>query len=816
MYKSKYLKYKSKYLELKNKLFQKGGEPLFSDDIIIEEVIETTQSNIKENIRDESQELTPLTPIDITKLNISSLSNNHKLGQGQYGVVYDLSPSYAIKKISIIQDEKNKLADILKEIRMSYFVEYLNRTMPFYSGNLAHFNDDTHYYLILKKFKNINELESNIKESCNMIDIAISLVSQLYVLTKKLYTCGISHGDEKFDNLLFEDSREMSDIFEYKIARTNYKIKNCGFRLRLIDWGEVTNISNMKALWDAWLDGINKGINGKIKDDNELNKNAPTTAYLVSVCRFIGDLELYLNHEEFEEKYDTFINRYPNFTPKEIEEFRLNLLLTDNPEDKTKIFKKIGEKKIDGLYQTFDKLRNTSETSFIKWEDKVDFNLIDFEKLPRFKANKNDSTWSIEYCNPSTIELPREVTWEEFKSNFKHYLKYRSSGKDPNLIGDCKHFERFVSGKSEYFKLQFPISNTKIDKDIYNAELKVFFDDLLQIKSKFHKGGIEYNGSYISIIKSDKYLLIISTEKSEGKSERKIKDIGLSILPFSIPLDPECLCLEENTKIRFNPLGNIVTTNKKPIKDLFEHIKDSIISDNVKIVIFPLGFFHFHLNYNELLNKYFGVIHAKFEITTELGELISEEEVYMKKNVQYKDNLETYLELSKGEVKDNKLEHNYIFALDSNNNVKVYRLNCEPSYNIHENVKLSILGSDNFGINDNFFNTHMFAEVNYYYDKKIGEKEDYVFISKVKPDPNYEKAGSNSLFNKNIPFTCSKEMSDEQYKQEFKAILPTFKDKLTDEDLKDLEESIGVYINNRKSYPKFSPEEVFKVALGLY
>jgi hypothetical protein len=110
----------------------------------------------------------------------------------------------------------------------------------------------------------------------------------------------------------------------------------------------------------------------------------------------------------------------------------------------------------------------------------------------------------------------------------------------------------------------------------------------------------------------------------------------------------------------------------------------------------------------------------------------------------------------------------------------------------------------------------MFAEVNYYYDKKIGEKEDYVFISKVKPDPNYEKAGSNSLFNKNIPFTCSKEMSDDQYKQEFKAIYLKFKDKLNDEDLNDLKESIGVYINNRKSYPKFSPEEVFKVALGLY
>ena len=34
------------------------------------------------------------------------------MGQGQFGVVYDLSPNYAIKKVSIMQGGRDKKRDI--------------------------------------------------------------------------------------------------------------------------------------------------------------------------------------------------------------------------------------------------------------------------------------------------------------------------------------------------------------------------------------------------------------------------------------------------------------------------------------------------------------------------------------------------------------------------------------------------------------------------------------------------------------------------------------------------------------------------------
>jgi hypothetical protein len=756
MYKNKYLKYKNKYLELKKKL-QFGGASLHLSDDLVNELICTVRSNIRENIRTESQSMVELSQPNITRLGIEGLVEGNKLGQGQYGIVYDLSPSYVIKKVAIRQSNyygdrtlQDKSADILKEIRMGYYAEYLNQTIPLYSGNLTHFKDSTYYYLIMKKFKSIDDLESNIKTTCNLFDVAISLISQLYVLTKKLSTLTISHGDEKFDNLLFEDTREIPTNFEYLIGSTTYKIKNCGFRLRLIDWGEINDIisiNTMKPLWDsAWLDAINKGIQG-IKKGSGLNKSAPTTDYLVSVCKLIGDLGLNLTYDLFETKYAEFINRYPDYTPQQMEQFKLDLLLSDGS-DATKIFNKIGDGNIGGLYDTFNKLKNSQNSYFLSWEDKLDFDQIDFDKLPRFKATKiiRSDTWTVKYCNPTLDELPKEITYQELNRNLNNYLKYRTTGKDPNTIGECKHFERFVSGISESFNITRNISNSKINRTIYEDELKSYFDTLLNIDSVFVNGDNTYDSYNVTIVKSHKYLLLLLTDR--GKIGEQT--IRLNILPFLIPFDdPENVNLNNDTKIKLNSLGGAVATDKPQIKQLFQLIKNSILGKDIQVVIFPLGFFHFHLTYNELLDKYFGVVHGKFEITSELGstELLNSQ--YLKKRVQYEEKPDTLVNLSQGTAKDNKLEHNYIFEMDSSNNVKVYKLNCDPQ----KINGLNILGGGTFGINDNFFNSHKFADVNYYHDPRIGEKEDYVIIAKT--TSNDLTAGSDDLFfNRNIPFKC--------------------------------------------------------------
>lgn len=753
MYKNKYLKYKHKYFELKKKL-QFGGSSLHQSDDLVNELIETVKSNIRNNIRTDSESLVELSQPNITRLNIAGLVVGNKLGSGQYGIVYDLSPSYVIKKITIRQNNysgipEDKTNAILKEIRMGYFVEYVNQTIPLYSGNLAHFKDQNHFYLIMKKFNSIDILQTNIKQTFNLFDVAISLISQLYVLTKNLSILNISHGDEKFDNLLFEDTRGISTNFEYEINGTTYKIINCGFRLRLIDWGETNNIDNMGPLWNAaWLDAINKGIQG-IKKDDELNKNAPTTDYLVSVCKLIGNLGLYLEYGSFETKYAEFINRYPDYTPEEKEQFKLDLLLSDNV-DPTKIFNKIGDGNIPELYETFEKLKKSSDSYFIGWEDKIDFDKIDFEKLPRFKANKDNSpdTWTMKYCNPTDAELPREITYQELRTNLNNYLRFRTTGKNPNSIGDCKYFESFVSGINDGFTLLLNISDSKINKSIYKSQLKPYFDCLLNINSKFVDGGIEYENLYVSIVKSEKYLLLLTTSKSSSPGSQSIK---LNILPFSIPFDdPDDVCLFNDTKIRLNFLGGAVVTDKQPIKQLFQLIKDSILSNHIQVVIFPLGFFHFHLTYNQLLNKYFGVVHAKFEITSEFGTSEPNGRPYMNKKVQYDGKPDTLIDLSQASINDARLEHNYIFELDFNNNVKVYKLNCDP-----QSVNgVSILGGASFGINGNFFNAHNFADINYYHDPTIGEKEDYVIVAKT--SPQHTAAGSDDLFfNKNIPFKCS-------------------------------------------------------------
>ena len=95
----------------------------------------------------------------------------------------------------------------------------MNKTVSLYSGNLAHFNDVDNYYIIMKKYKNIDDLETSIidNNSINDLDVAISLISQLYIIVKNAALNKLEHGDAKFDNLLFEKCNNLISNFNFNV-----------------------------------------------------------------------------------------------------------------------------------------------------------------------------------------------------------------------------------------------------------------------------------------------------------------------------------------------------------------------------------------------------------------------------------------------------------------------------------------------------------------------------------------------------------------------------------------------------------------------
>lgn len=741
MYKKKYLKYKHKYVQLKNK--QYGGNSLFENDKLINEIISTVETNIRENITKDTEVLKELNPSEITKLNISSLKIENKLGEGQFGVVYDLSPNYVLKKVAIMHGSINKTKSILEEIRYSYYVEYINKTFPLYSGNLAHFKDERYFYLIMKKFKSLEILDRNIKTNYYLFDVAVSFICQLYVLTLILINNHIFHGDEKYDNLLFEDTRELIDNFEYSINGKTYKIKNCGFRLRLIDWGESSEILKettepMKPSWnEGWLICINEGIKGNKKSSS--NKSAPTTDYLVSICKIIGNFGFNLPYLCFDKIFLNFFNNYTNYNQTQMEEFKFKLLFGQN--DSTKIFNKIGFDKINGLFNTFKKLNETYKNSFLDFDEKINFENLDINKLPIFKKMQIGDTWNIQYCNSDEIKLNTNITYGEIKKNISSIKKYVSGNYSilKDAVGNCNNFERFNSGFPDYFLFYIDSLTThKLDKSIYDHNLKSYFDKILKINSQFNQT-FEDGLTYYTFVNSDKYLLLIRTKSDE------LGSVYLNVFVKEIT-DSK---LNDDAVLKINYLKGAIATENLQIKKLFLTIRNSILCKKIKVVVFPLGLFHFHLNYNSLLDKYFGVVHAKFEITTEL-EYSTQEFGYMKKKVKYQGKDSTLIDLTLGTQDENKLEHNYVFDVDSSDNVNIYKLNCIPSFLENNDI---LNNEKQFGINDNFFNTNKFADVNYYYDPFIGEKKEYVIINKANTHSDVA-ANDDLFFNTIMPFKC--------------------------------------------------------------
>jgi hypothetical protein len=755
-FKKKYLKYKSKYLHLKN-LIQKGGAPLF-DDALIDEIITHTSVNIRENIKETEQVLTQLPDVQKARLNLDTLDDEtHKLGEGQFGKVYDLSPNYVLKKISKNQGGRNKTEAILKEVRMGYYVEYLNRTLPLYSGNLAHFDDDSNFYIIMKKFSDLKDLESSKKPECSDIDVAISFISQLFLLTNNLKNLSIAHGDEKFDNLLFEDTKDIVEDFRFDFNHTTYNIVNCGFKLRLIDWGEISDdlISSYVPLWnEAWLDGIKKGINGTRKD-NYVNKNAPYTDYLEKICKIIGLLELNKTGDEL----NVII---PEINSVKIEEMKYNILINDRDvgSNPNKILQKINETPIPNLYLTFKKLYDSKNDQFLSFDEKVDFKDINFSELPRFKwfNYQNTNPIKIEYCDlpvgvPRTLMF-RELNTEKLQSIFR---RVDSNGASHDDMTSCPYFSRFVSGASQFFYVDSSYNTTpEIDTNMYNTHIKPKIDRLFGNSIFITRIDIGYENFYCNLIKTKNSLILLFNKKSFADKENH--GYQIMILPFEESLNDD-LDLTPETVIKYNPLGNLIVSDKNNIKQVFKFIKSNIGSDkdSDRIVIFPLGFFHFHLNYNPSLDKFFGVCHVKFEISHELGQDHMHYNGYLKKKVMYNGKDKTSVDLTLGNKEENFLHHNYIFSVSADSKLKLYKLNCNPPSKTISGESFNILGEVKIGISDNFFNTLTFANINYYNDPSIASSKDYVLIAKITPEArNINKAGGNqTFFIQDVPFTCN-------------------------------------------------------------
>ena len=116
--------------------------------------------------------------------------------------------------------------------------------------------------------------------------------------------------------------------------------------------------------------------------------------------------------------------------------------------------------------------------------------------------------------------------------------------------------------------------------------------------------------------------------------------------------------------------GGICLSKNESLKDIFKNILKYANLDDNEIKISPLGFFHYHLNYNELLDMFFGIVHAKIEITTELG---STDNVYLNKKIK-KIGESDELDLS-GDEQKLIMEHSYMFLIVSKNNFKLYKGN---------------------------------------------------------------------------------------------------------------------------------------------
>jgi len=735
-YYSKYLKYKNKYINLKNhfkndfKNNLKGGLILI-DNIEVEKIINLQIKNIDIDIRNISNQLTTLD--DLTKNNFLALINKNlsqpnELGKGQFGTVYDLSPNYVLKIVDKLQSSINKSTDIENEIRTGFFVEKLNEKVDLYGGNLAYFDDVNKYYIIMKKYKNIDNLQ-DITGKMNIIDVAINLICQLYILTKFMLKNNISHGDEKFDNLMFEEVTSTDTKFTYTIDKEEYHIKNCGFKLKLIDWGESTGSAVHKTpMWDsAWIQNLIGGSLGKKKD--AFNKGYPTSDYLILLSKVLKLNNFLQIYNDFDVLYKTYFNPMnldSDLYDKYMELYNYNTLIGDASNNET-LLRQIGEVNIPNLYNIFMNLYDSRENNFLldnnfnKNHILVPFSEFKHYNYPRVSYTESGDLIKWKICDSINNKNIIKLNYNTFITDLKTHLEKNTnkyiiqqidkSTKPPKIIKltpnkictDNNVYKSnsgdLMSGSINYYIFN-NINSGNIIKDlkIIKKKLDTVFDTEIDINFTPIKQNIYFGYD-------NKYLYVIS---------KNSPDFKIYIFEHSgITLDKN-----NNIKIDYITLynyGGICISEFIELKNVFTEIVDIAQRNGISLDLSPLGFFHYHLNYNKYLNMFFGIVHAKIEITTELDSTLVGVDGYMNKRIQKEGSSDIY------DLTGNKdvliKEHNFIFSLDNKNNFKLYQPNC-----------ISILHGG-IGINDNFFNTNKFAEINYH-NQNINGKS-YVFIYKT-------------------------------------------------------------------------------------
>lgn len=726
-YKQKYVKYKSKYLQLKKNLEQSGGSILLDSDIDI--LINKQIKNIKQNIRDSSENLIlldlPTIKDFLTKIS-SSLNSTNELGKGQYGIVYDLSPSYVLKKINIMQKNfggilVNKTQDILTEIKTGFFVEFLNKQIDLYSGNLAFFEDGQYYYIIMKKYKNIDILDKVIGNN-NIIDISISFICQLFIMTLFMKNNFINHGDEKFDNLMFEETDKTIDNFIYTINGVTYNIKNCGFKLKLIDWGEAGNIISTSPTWDnAWIEGFKKGVRNIKKDT--INKEAPTSDYLIDLSKILYLCELLLDFNDFDDYLKKNLNP---ISDNQMELFKYKVLIGNNTNNET-LLKELSVPTgivIKDIYNIFRTFYDTRKYNFLIDENnnKNQYllnSLINFDinVFPKISYNLIGDTIKWNYCDINNPNIKKKIiSYKYFIDNIEKiinninlnnldFFKIDSTKKPPIFYTDYNklctdktqnietNIGNLVSGITNFYIFDIDTHDINKDIDILKEKINIIFNTNIETIiniTNYIKLGFDKTFLYVVYKYNDTYKLYI------------FKHSGLVYKKDDKPYVNHIFLLN---------YGGLCISNENSIKDIFLNIIDIASKNSIFLDLSPVGFYHYHLNYNDKLDMFFGVVHAKIETTSELGILNAPNGF-----LQYKFSRNSKVQDLTGDKDTLIKEHNFIFSVDKNNVFKLYNANCN-----------SILHSG-IGFNDSFFNTKKFAEFNYYGDIKT---KSYVYIYKA-------------------------------------------------------------------------------------
>ena len=155
-------------------------------------------------------------------------NNNNKLGKGNFGSVFKISPRnngiyYAIKIIK--NDEKKRFIDIKREIKILSGINHKN-IIKMYDC----FCQNEKYYLVLEYLPNktLNDKINDKIKKCHrhfQENEILNIFHQIINGLKYLHDLNIIHRDIKPDNILFDekDNVKLSD-FGYSVLLNNYPI----------------------------------------------------------------------------------------------------------------------------------------------------------------------------------------------------------------------------------------------------------------------------------------------------------------------------------------------------------------------------------------------------------------------------------------------------------------------------------------------------------------------------------------------------------------------------------------------------------------